>query len=168
MPSNLLYPPPPPHLLFTHPPLFDTLYLAFDKSYDSSRNLELFEFKNQIEPIRSNLSITLKRSLKVKEKLLSAAIYPFILFVLITGLVFLLLGLIYLIGEEGKDRLHESYMRADEAMALLGDDAEGVGRQPRQKGIVASRMFNQRHASVLALSFRERKRRHVHPTFVHY
>jgi len=40
--------------------LFDTLYLAFEKGYDSSRNIELFHFKNQIEPIRSNIDITLK------------------------------------------------------------------------------------------------------------
>lgn len=59
-------------LNLSHRSLFDTLYLAFDKSYDSSRNLELFEFKNQIEPIRSNLSITLKPE---KEYHIDAAVY---------------------------------------------------------------------------------------------
>ena len=39
--------------------LFDTLYLAFENKIDSSRNLELFQFKNQTQPIRSNMDITL-------------------------------------------------------------------------------------------------------------
>ncbi|WP_421762917.1 M23 family metallopeptidase [Ekhidna sp.] len=40
--------------------LFDTLYLAFEKEIDSSRNLELFHFKNPTQPIRSNMDIALK------------------------------------------------------------------------------------------------------------
>lgn len=40
--------------------LFDTLYLAFDKEIDSTRNLEFFHFKNPTQPIRSNLEIALK------------------------------------------------------------------------------------------------------------
>lgn len=46
---------------FTKRTLFDTLYLAFDKMIDSARNeLELFQFKNGADPIRSNMKITLK------------------------------------------------------------------------------------------------------------
>lgn len=42
-----------------HRSLFDTLYLAFEKKIDSTRNLELFQFKNPTEPIRSNIDILL-------------------------------------------------------------------------------------------------------------
>ncbi len=40
--------------------LFDTLYLSFEKEYDSLRELELFKFQNQTEPIRAQMDITLK------------------------------------------------------------------------------------------------------------
>ncbi|MDE0470573.1 MAG: M23 family metallopeptidase, partial [Ekhidna sp.] len=40
--------------------LFDTLFLAFEKSYDSARNLELFQFNNATHPIRSNVQLALK------------------------------------------------------------------------------------------------------------
>ncbi|MEO9873083.1 M23 family metallopeptidase [Ekhidna sp.] len=39
--------------------LFDTLYLAFEKEYDTLKNLELFHFKNATQPIRSTIDITL-------------------------------------------------------------------------------------------------------------
>lgn len=39
--------------------LFDTLYLAFEKEYDSTRNLELFHFQNPTHPFRSNIEIAL-------------------------------------------------------------------------------------------------------------
>ncbi|MEQ8629339.1 M23 family metallopeptidase [Ekhidna sp.] len=39
--------------------LFDTLYLAFEKEFDSLENRELFHFKNQTQPIRSNMEIVL-------------------------------------------------------------------------------------------------------------
>ncbi|MEO9481860.1 MAG: peptidoglycan DD-metalloendopeptidase family protein [Ekhidna sp.] len=39
--------------------LFDTLYLAFEKEIDSTRNLELFQFKNPTQPFRSDMNITL-------------------------------------------------------------------------------------------------------------
>jgi hypothetical protein len=47
-------------LNLSHRSLFDTLYLAFEKQIDSTRNLELFEFKNPTHPIRSNIDITLR------------------------------------------------------------------------------------------------------------
>ncbi|WP_425392367.1 M23 family metallopeptidase [Ekhidna sp.] len=39
--------------------LFDTLYLAFEKEFDSVENRDLFHFKNQTQPIRSNMEIVL-------------------------------------------------------------------------------------------------------------
>lgn len=39
--------------------LFDTLYLAFEKEFDSLENHELFHFKNQTQPFRSNMEIVL-------------------------------------------------------------------------------------------------------------
>ncbi len=47
-------------LNLSHRSLFDTLYLAFEKQIDSARNLELFEFKNPTQPVRSNIDITLR------------------------------------------------------------------------------------------------------------
>lgn len=52
--------------------LFDTLYLSFNKGFDSLRNLELFKFNNPTEPIRSDISITLKTN---KEHHIDAAAY---------------------------------------------------------------------------------------------
>jgi len=52
--------------------LFDTLFLAFEKSYDSVRNLELFQFKNATQPIRANVDITLSPE---KEYHVDAAVY---------------------------------------------------------------------------------------------
>ncbi|MEQ9467149.1 MAG: M23 family metallopeptidase [Ekhidna sp.] len=46
-------------LNMSHRSLFDTLYLAFEKEIDSTRNLELFHFKNHSDPLRSNVDITL-------------------------------------------------------------------------------------------------------------
>ena len=40
--------------------LFDTLYLAFRKKMDSDQNIELFQFQNHKDPIRSNISVTLR------------------------------------------------------------------------------------------------------------
>ncbi len=59
-------------LMVTKKSLFDTLYLAFEKAYDSSRNIELFQFKNQIDPIRSMIEITLKPEREYHE---DAAVY---------------------------------------------------------------------------------------------
>ncbi|MEQ8906144.1 M23 family metallopeptidase [Ekhidna sp.] len=47
-------------LNLSHRSLFDTLYLAFEKQIDSTKNLELFEFKNPTQPVRSNIDITLR------------------------------------------------------------------------------------------------------------
>ncbi len=52
--------------------LFDTLFLAFEKKYDSTRNLELFQFKNAAQPLRTYLTIKLKPEKKYGEK---AAVY---------------------------------------------------------------------------------------------
>ncbi|MBC6410792.1 MAG: M23 family metallopeptidase [Ekhidna sp.] len=52
--------------------LFDTLFLAFEKSYDSIRNLEIFQFKNATQPIRTNVDITLRPE---KEYHIEAAVY---------------------------------------------------------------------------------------------
>lgn len=46
-------------LKLSHRSLFDTLYLAFEKEIDSTRNLELFHFKNPTQPIRANLDLTM-------------------------------------------------------------------------------------------------------------
>lgn len=40
--------------------LFDTLHLSFIKKLDSTRNIELFEFKNHTDPIRSDIQLKLK------------------------------------------------------------------------------------------------------------
>ncbi|MEP1032728.1 M23 family metallopeptidase [Ekhidna sp.] len=48
--------------------LFDTLYLAFDKKIDSTRNLELFHFKNPTQPIRSNMNISLNPQLSYNQE----------------------------------------------------------------------------------------------------
>lgn len=53
--------------------LFDTLYLAFEKEFDSVNNLEFFHFKNQTQPIRSNMDITLKPDQTYNEE--KAAVY---------------------------------------------------------------------------------------------
>lgn len=45
---------------FSHRSLFDTLYLAFEKEIDTIQNREFFHFKNPLDPIRSNLKISLK------------------------------------------------------------------------------------------------------------
>lgn len=52
--------------------LFDTLYLAFEKEYDSANNLECFHFKNAIDPFRANMALTLKPE---KEYHVDAAVY---------------------------------------------------------------------------------------------
>lgn len=59
-------------LELSHRSLFDTLYLSFEKRYDSLSNLELFDFKNQTQPIRSNIDITLKSE---NEYHIDAAVY---------------------------------------------------------------------------------------------
>jgi len=59
-------------LNLSHRSLFDTLYLAFEKEYDSVRNLELFHFKNPTQPLRSNAYITLK---PIEEYHIDAAVY---------------------------------------------------------------------------------------------
>lgn len=48
---------------FTYRSLFDTVHLAFTKEMDTLKNLELFKFMNHQDPIRSNITITLKPSL---------------------------------------------------------------------------------------------------------
>ncbi|MEM6643610.1 MAG: M23 family metallopeptidase [Bacteroidota bacterium] len=40
--------------------LFDTVYLTFEKEYDTIQALELFKFKNATEPLKRNVKITLK------------------------------------------------------------------------------------------------------------
>jgi hypothetical protein len=56
-------------LKYNNRTLFDTLHLSFEKELDSVRNIELFKFKNHIDPIRTNISIGLKPSITyVKEK----------------------------------------------------------------------------------------------------
>ncbi len=40
--------------------LFDTLYLRFEKGYDTLNNRELFQFKNRITPLRAEARVTLK------------------------------------------------------------------------------------------------------------
>ncbi len=57
----------------THRSLFDTLYLAFEKEIDSTQNLELFQFKNATQPIRTNIELTLKTEKVYDTK--KAAIY---------------------------------------------------------------------------------------------
>lgn len=59
-------------LTTTRRSLFDTLYLSFEKKYDSIRNLELFDFNNQIDPFRSNFELTLKPN---KEYHIDAGVY---------------------------------------------------------------------------------------------
>ncbi|MFY0601501.1 MAG: M23 family metallopeptidase [Cyclobacteriaceae bacterium] len=51
-------------LLFSKKTLFDTLYLRFEKSFDSTRNLELFKYKHADIPLKSYVDITLKPELK--------------------------------------------------------------------------------------------------------
>lgn len=58
---------------FSHRSLFDTLYLAFDKEMDSIKNQELFQFQNPLDPIRSNLEITLNPELNYNQE--KAAVY---------------------------------------------------------------------------------------------
>ncbi|WP_370089671.1 M23 family metallopeptidase [Ekhidna sp.] len=53
--------------------LFDTLYLAFEKEFDTANNLELFHFKNQTQPIRSNIEITLRPDQNYNQE--KAAVY---------------------------------------------------------------------------------------------
>jgi hypothetical protein len=43
--------------------LFDTLYLRFEKQYDSLDNREVFKFKNGADPLRTNATVTLKPTL---------------------------------------------------------------------------------------------------------
>lgn len=45
---------------FTHRSLFDTIHLSFKKELDSVKNEELFRFKNGQDPLRSNVTVTLK------------------------------------------------------------------------------------------------------------
>lgn len=59
-------------LKLSHRSLFDTLYLAFEKGYDSLHRLEIFDFKNPTQPIRANIDITLKSE---KEYHIDAAAY---------------------------------------------------------------------------------------------
>lgn len=47
-------------LLFAKKSLFDTLYLQFEKAYDSLRDLELFHFKHGDIPLKSSVEMTLK------------------------------------------------------------------------------------------------------------
>ncbi len=42
--------------------LFDTLHLSFEKEIDSVRNIELFKFKNPLDPLRTDISISLNPS----------------------------------------------------------------------------------------------------------
>jgi murein DD-endopeptidase MepM/ murein hydrolase activator NlpD len=48
--------------------LFDTLYLQFEKSYDSTNNLEVFKFQNWKTPLRSAVDIRLKPAKTYPEK----------------------------------------------------------------------------------------------------
>jgi len=59
-------------LKLSHRSLFDTLYLAFEKKYDSLKDLEIFHFKNPSVPLRSNVDITLKPAKEYHE---NAAVY---------------------------------------------------------------------------------------------
>ncbi len=52
--------------------LFDTLYLAFEKNYDSIQHLEIFHFRNPTEPFRTHFELTLKPE---KEYHVDAAVY---------------------------------------------------------------------------------------------
>lgn len=54
--------------LFGTRSLFDTLHLSFTKEIDSVRNIELFRFQNPIDPIRSNIEISLKPEKKYNEE----------------------------------------------------------------------------------------------------
>jgi hypothetical protein len=47
-------------LFFKKKSLFDTLYLQFEKSFDSSRQLEIFKFPHADIPLNSSVEITLK------------------------------------------------------------------------------------------------------------
>lgn len=58
---------------FSHRSLFDTLYLTFEKELDTVRNLEYFKFYNHLDPIRSNLDITLHPTLSYDEE--KSAVY---------------------------------------------------------------------------------------------
>lgn len=44
---------------FSRRSLFDTLYLAFEKTFDSLKNQEVFAFKNAKQPLRSNVEVSL-------------------------------------------------------------------------------------------------------------
>lgn len=46
-------------LNLTNRTLFDTLYLAFNKQLDTLKNLELFQFNNPTQPLKSTIAITL-------------------------------------------------------------------------------------------------------------
>ena len=46
--------------IFGRRSLFDTLHLSFTKQIDSVQNIELFIFKNHVDPIRSEIEIHLK------------------------------------------------------------------------------------------------------------
>ncbi len=48
--------------------LFDTLHLSFEKEIDSVRNIELFKFKNPLDPIRTDISISLNPSYPYNEE----------------------------------------------------------------------------------------------------
>lgn len=56
-----------------HRSLFDTLYLGFEKEIDSTRDIELFHFKNPTQPIRSNMEITLNTKGKYNQE--KASVY---------------------------------------------------------------------------------------------
>ncbi|MEO9475199.1 MAG: M23 family metallopeptidase, partial [Cyclobacteriaceae bacterium] len=47
-------------LLFNKRSLFDTLYLRFEKSFDTTRQLEIFSFLHPDVPLKSSVEITLK------------------------------------------------------------------------------------------------------------
>ena len=53
---------------FSNRSLFDTLYLKFEKTQNPITKQEFFEFKNQKEPIRSNINITLSPTQKYYEE----------------------------------------------------------------------------------------------------
>jgi len=48
--------------------LFDTLYLRFNKTYDSTLNREFFHFKNGIDPLRKNATVKLKPELEYNQE----------------------------------------------------------------------------------------------------
>ncbi len=48
--------------------LFDTLYLRFEKEIDSARSLEIFKFKNVMNPLNRPISLTLKPRWEYGEK----------------------------------------------------------------------------------------------------